>query len=115
MYLKQYFPVFHFFLQSGLKALCVLRLNPSTNIHSQVSLLSLMGLLGGYMGGIRYILELQALQGKTPESSQPEGDDTNQSVSSIEDDFFTALEHLEEDENGEGPCEWILLLTTSQV
>uniref|UniRef100_A0A3P9JWQ2 A kinase (PRKA) anchor protein 11 n=1 Tax=Oryzias latipes TaxID=8090 RepID=A0A3P9JWQ2_ORYLA len=89
-------------LQSGLKALCVLRLNPSTNIHSQVSLLSLMGLLGGYMGGIRYILELQALQGKTPESSQPEGDDTNQSVSSIEDDFFTALEHLEEDENGEG-------------
>ncbi|RVE61157.1 hypothetical protein OJAV_G00167930 [Oryzias javanicus] len=90
-------------LQGVLKALCVLRLNPSTNVHSQVSLVSLMGLLGSYMSGIRYVLELQALQGKTLESSQPEGDDTNQSVSSIEDDFFTALEHLEEDEHGESP------------
>lgn len=64
---------------------------------------SLVGLLGCYMVGVRYVLELQALQRGTAESSQPEEDDTNQSVSSIEDDFVTALEHLEEEDTGDNP------------
>lgn len=73
------------------------------SIYTQASVGSLMGLLGCYMAGIRYALELQALQRGTAEPSQPEEDDTNQSVSSIEDDFVTALEHLEEDDTGDNP------------
>lgn len=60
-----------------------------------------MGLLGCYMAGIRYAVEVQSC---TAEPRQPEEDDTNQSVSSIEDDFVTALEHLEEDDTGGKPC-----------
>ncbi|XP_028248734.1 A-kinase anchor protein 11 isoform X2 [Parambassis ranga] len=89
--------------QRLLKAVCVLRHNPSTNVYSQASVASLVGLLGCYMVGVRYVLELQALQRGTAESSQPEEDDTNQSVSSIEDDFVTALEHLEEEDTGDNP------------
>ncbi|XP_029386410.1 A-kinase anchor protein 11 isoform X2 [Echeneis naucrates] len=87
--------------QCWLKAVCVLRNNPSTGVYPQASVASLLGLLGCYMAGVRYALELQALQRRTSEPSQPEEDDTNQSVSSIEDDFVTALEHLEEDDVGE--------------
>lgn len=65
---------------------------------------SSLGLLGCYTAGVRYALELQALQRGTAEPSHPEEDDTNQSVSSIEDDFVTALEHLEEDDTGDNPC-----------
>ncbi|XP_071340143.1 A-kinase anchor protein 11 isoform X2 [Trachinotus anak] len=89
--------------QYWLKAVCVLRHNPSTSVYPQASVASLLGLLGCYMAGVRYTLELQALQRGTAEPSQPEEDDTNQSVSSIEDDFVTALEHLEEDDAGENP------------
>ncbi|XP_026231478.1 A-kinase anchor protein 11 isoform X2 [Anabas testudineus] len=85
--------------QCWLKAVCVLRHNPST----QVSVASSLGLLGCYTAGVRYALELQALQRGTAEPSHPEEDDTNQSVSSIEDDFVTALEHLEEDDTGDNP------------
>lgn len=84
--------------------MCVLRHNPSTSVYSQATVASLVSLLGCYMAGIRYALELQALQRGTAEFSQPEEDDTNQSVSSIEDDFVTALEHLEEDDTGDNPC-----------
>lgn len=82
----------------------MLRHNPSTSVYPQASVGSLLGLLGCYMAGVRYALELQALQrGTSAEPSQPEEDDTNQSVSSIEDDFVTALEHLEEDDTGDNP------------
>lgn len=57
------------------------------------------------MAGIRYALELQDLQRGVTDQGQTEEDDTNQSVSSIEDDFVTALEHLEEDDTGDNPCE----------
>ncbi|XP_041662932.1 A-kinase anchor protein 11 isoform X2 [Cheilinus undulatus] len=87
--------------QCCLKAVCVLRHNPSSSVYPQASVASLVGLLGCYMAGVRYALELQALQRGTAEPSQPEEDDTNQSVSSIEDDFVTALEHLEEDDTGD--------------
>ncbi|XP_070770756.1 A-kinase anchor protein 11 [Enoplosus armatus] len=90
-------------LQCWLKAVCVLRHNPSNSVYPQASVASLVGLLGCYMAGVRYALELQALQRGTAEPSQPEEDDTNQSVSSIEDDFVTALEHLEEDDTGDNP------------
>ncbi|XP_053184539.1 A-kinase anchor protein 11 isoform X3 [Scomber japonicus] len=89
--------------QCWLKAVCVLRNTPSANVYPQASVASLVGLLGCYVAGVRYALELQALQRGTAESSQPEEDDTNQSVSSIEDDFVTALEHLEEDDTGDNP------------
>lgn len=84
--------------------MCVLRHNPSTGLYPQASVASLLGLLGCYVAGVRYALELQALQRGRAEPSQPEEDDTNQSVSSIEDDFVTALEHLEEDDTGDNPC-----------
>ncbi|XP_062287511.1 A-kinase anchor protein 11 isoform X2 [Scomber scombrus] len=89
--------------QCWLKAVCVLRNTPSANVYPQASVASLVGLLGCYVAGVRYALELQALQRGAAESSQPEEDDTNQSVSSIEDDFVTALEHLEEDDTGDNP------------
>lgn len=63
-----------------------------------------MDLLGCYIAGVRYALELQTLQACTAVPNQTEEDDTNQSVSSIEDDFVTALEHLEEDDTGGKPC-----------
>ncbi|KAI9519053.1 hypothetical protein NQZ68_032106 [Dissostichus eleginoides] len=86
-----------------LKTVCVLRHNPSTSFYPQASVASLAGLLGCYMAGVRYALEIQALQRGSAESCQAEEDDTNQSVSSIEDDFVTALEHLEEDDTGDNP------------
>nr|XP_020475716.1 A-kinase anchor protein 11 [Monopterus albus] len=89
--------------QCCLKAVCVLRQTPSTSVCPQASVTSPVGLLGCYMAGLRYALELQALQRGTTEPSQPEEDDTNQSVSSIEDDFVTALEHLEEDDTADSP------------
>ncbi|XP_059198175.1 A-kinase anchor protein 11 isoform X2 [Centropristis striata] len=89
--------------QCWLKAVCVLRHNPSTSVYPQASVASLVGLLGCYMAGVRYALELQAFQRGTAEPSQTEEDDTNQSVSSIEDDFVTALEHLEEDDTADNP------------
>ncbi|KAM4731577.1 A-kinase anchor protein 11 isoform 2-T3 [Anableps anableps] len=84
--------------QCWLKAVCVLRHNPCTSVYPQASVASLVGLMGCYIAGVRYVLELQGLQKGLNEPSQPEEDDTNQSVSSIEDDFVTALEHLEEED-----------------
>lgn len=80
--------------------MCVLRHNPSTSL----SVGALMDLLGCYIAGVRYALELQTLQACTTVPNQTEEDDTNQSVSSIEDDFVTALEHLEEEDTGGKPC-----------
>ncbi|KAL0183787.1 hypothetical protein M9458_019483, partial [Cirrhinus mrigala] len=65
-------------------ALCILRHSPTP----QISVCSMLGLLARYTAGIR----------GTSEACHAEDDDTNQSVSSIEEDFVTAFEHLEEDD-----------------
>ncbi|XP_049583927.1 A-kinase anchor protein 11 isoform X2 [Syngnathus scovelli] len=88
-------------LQCWVKAVCVLRHNPGVSGQPPASVTSLTGLLGCYVAGVRYALELQSLH--RGEAGQSEDDDTNQSISSIEDDFVTALENLEEDEMGENP------------
>ncbi len=67
----------------------------------------MLGLLARYAAGIRYALELQVLQKGASEACQAEDDDTNQSVSSIEEDFVTAFEHLEEEDTGD--YSWFLL------
>ncbi|XP_057191508.1 A-kinase anchor protein 11 isoform X2 [Triplophysa rosa] len=78
------------------RALCILRHSSSP----QISVCTMLGLLARYTAGIRYALELQVLQRGTSEACQAEDDDTNQSVSSIEEDFVTAFEHLEEEDTG---------------
>ncbi|KAI4872452.1 hypothetical protein NFI96_033687, partial [Prochilodus magdalenae] len=79
--------------QAGLsRAMCILRQGGSPQIST------ILGLLTRYTAGIRYALELQSLQRGISEACQAEDDDTNQSVSSIEEDFVTAFEHLEEEE-----------------
>ncbi|XP_061547340.1 A-kinase anchor protein 11 isoform X2 [Phycodurus eques] len=87
--------------QCWLKAVCVLRHNPGASGQSAAGATSLAGLLGRYVAGIRYAVELQSL--RSDEARRSEEDDTNRSVSSIEDDFVTALENLEEVEMGDGP------------
>ncbi|KAJ3592121.1 hypothetical protein NHX12_007250 [Muraenolepis orangiensis] len=87
--------------QCWLRVVCVLRHSLSSGPCPQTIMASLLGLLGRYAAGIRYALELQALHKGTTESNQAEEDDINQSVSSIEDDFVTALEHLEEEDTRE--------------
>ncbi|XP_030199467.1 A-kinase anchor protein 11 isoform X1 [Gadus morhua] len=89
--------------QCWLRVVCVLRHSPSSGPCPQAIIASLLGLLGRYAAGIRYALELQVLNRGSSESHQAEEDDTNQSVSSIEDDFVTALEHLEEEDAREAP------------
>ncbi len=93
-----------FFLpQTFSRALCILRHSPTP----QISVCSMLGLLARYAAGIRYALELQVLQKGASEACQAEDDDTNQSVSSIEEDFVTAFEHLEEEDTGD--YSWFLL------
>ncbi|KAI5107143.1 A-kinase anchor protein 11 isoform X1, partial [Silurus meridionalis] len=76
------------------RALCVLR----HGSLQQISVCTILGLLSRYAAGIRFALEVQSLQRGISESCQAEDDDTNQSVSSIEEDFVTAFEHLEDEE-----------------
>ncbi|XP_035249731.1 A-kinase anchor protein 11-like isoform X1 [Anguilla anguilla] len=76
------------------RAACVLRRPHSPSCSTA----AILALLSRYMAGFRYALELQALHRSVPDGCQAEDDDTNQSVSSIEDDFVTALEHLEKDD-----------------
>ena len=92
--------LFFFFQTSLSKAICIFRHSHA----SQINVTTLLGLLTRYTAGIRYALELQSLQRGMSESGQTEDDDTNHSVSSIEEDFVTAFEHLEEEENGECSC-----------
>uniref|UniRef100_A0A8C1QLE9 A kinase (PRKA) anchor protein 11 n=1 Tax=Cyprinus carpio TaxID=7962 RepID=A0A8C1QLE9_CYPCA len=82
--------------QACSRVLCILRHSPTP----QISVCSMLGLLARYTAGIRYALELQVLQRGTSEACQAEDDDTNQSVSSIEEDFVTAFEHFEEEDTG---------------
>ncbi|NXN99529.1 AKA11 protein, partial [Rhinopomastus cyanomelas] len=72
---------------------CVMRLSPFPSIKVDY----IFTLLSKYTTGIRYAVEVNSSQNIT-EASRGEDDDTNQSVSSIEDDFVTAFEHLDEDE-----------------
>lgn len=81
------------------RAVCVMRHNSTPSLSPQSSVAQLLGLLGCYVSGIRYAVEQHVHRG----NSHQEEDDTNQSVSSIEDDFVTALEHLEEDDTGNNP------------
>ncbi|XP_016374822.1 A-kinase anchor protein 11 isoform X3 [Sinocyclocheilus rhinocerous] len=82
--------------QACSRVLCILRHSPTP----QISVCSMLGLLARYTAGIRYALELQVLQRGISEACQAEDDDTNQSVSSIEEDFVTAFELLEEEDTG---------------
>ncbi|XP_037750592.1 A-kinase anchor protein 11 isoform X2 [Chelonia mydas] len=75
--------------------LCVMRLSPSL---PRIKVDSVFTLLSKYAIGVRYTMEVYSLQKHETEMSHAEDDDTNQSVSSIEDDFVTAFEHLDEDE-----------------
>ncbi|XP_065437251.1 A-kinase anchor protein 11 isoform X4 [Chrysemys picta bellii] len=75
--------------------LCVMRLSPS---FPRIKVDSVFTLLSKYATGVRYTMEVYSLQKHETEMSHAEDDDTNQSVSSIEDDFVTAFEHLDEDE-----------------
>ncbi|NXN21410.1 AKA11 protein, partial [Nycticryphes semicollaris] len=74
---------------------CVMRLSPS---FPRIKVDYIFTLLSKYTTGIRYAVEKNSSQKHQTEMSLGEDDDTNQSVSSIEDDFVTAFEHLDEDE-----------------
>ncbi|NWI91194.1 AKA11 protein, partial [Pitta sordida] len=74
---------------------CVMRLSPS---FPRIKVDYIFTLLSMYTTGIRYAVEINSSQKHQTETSHGEDDDTNQSVSSIEDDFVTAFEHLDEDE-----------------
>ncbi|NXU95726.1 AKA11 protein, partial [Cettia cetti] len=74
---------------------CVMRLSPS---FPRIKADYIFTLLSKYTTGIRYAVEINSSQQHQTETTHAEDDDTNQSVSSIEDDFVTAFEHLDEDE-----------------
>ncbi|XP_064264767.1 A-kinase anchor protein 11 isoform X2 [Passer domesticus] len=74
---------------------CVMRLTPS---FPRIKVDYIFTLLSKYTAGIRYAVEINSSQKHQTETTHGEDDDTNQSVSSIEDDFVTAFEHLDEDE-----------------
>ncbi|XP_045143133.1 A-kinase anchor protein 11 isoform X2 [Echinops telfairi] len=75
--------------------LCVMKVPPTL---PRLRLDFIFSLLSKYATGIRYTLETYLHLRGPLESTDEDDDDTNQSVSSIEDDFVTACEHLEEDE-----------------
>ncbi|XP_029458807.1 A-kinase anchor protein 11 isoform X2 [Rhinatrema bivittatum] len=75
--------------------ICVMRTSPTL---PKLKVDSVFSLLSKYSAGIRYTVDLHALEKQHSQTSHGEDDDTNQSVSSIEDDFVTAFEHLEEEE-----------------
>ncbi|KAJ7324541.1 hypothetical protein JRQ81_017561 [Phrynocephalus forsythii] len=77
------------------RILCAMRLSPS---FPRLGTDSVFTLLNKYTVGIRCTMEMYSLQKHLSDLPHTEEDDTNQSVSSIEDDFVTALEHLDEDE-----------------
>ncbi|XP_063808934.1 A-kinase anchor protein 11 isoform X2 [Pseudophryne corroboree] len=58
---------------------------------------SLFVLLSKYTAGVKYAMEQEDFT-RISKTDHHEDDDTNQSVSSIEDDFVTAFEHLDEEE-----------------
>ncbi|XP_015277884.1 PREDICTED: A-kinase anchor protein 11 [Gekko japonicus] len=75
--------------------LCVMRLTPS---RPRLRVDSLFTWLSKCAAGMRCAVETSSLQKHISNIPHTEDDDTNNSVSSIEDDFVTALEHLDGDE-----------------
>ncbi|XP_033090024.1 A-kinase anchor protein 11 isoform X2 [Trachypithecus francoisi] len=75
--------------------LCVMRVSPTS---PKLRIDFIFSLLSKYATGIRYTLDTFLHQKHQLETTDEDDDDTNQSVSSIEDDFVTAFEHLEEEE-----------------
>lgn len=75
--------------------LCVMRVSPTL---PRLRIDFIFSLLSKYATGIRYTLDTYLDQKRQLETAEEDDDDTNQSVSSIEDDFVTAFEHLEEEE-----------------
>ncbi|XP_073436412.1 A-kinase anchor protein 11 isoform X2 [Dendrobates tinctorius] len=59
---------------------------------------ALFAMLSKYTAGVKYAMEQECTSRLTKKAEHHEDDDTNHSVSSIEDDFVTAFEHLDEDE-----------------
>ncbi|XP_016060904.1 PREDICTED: A-kinase anchor protein 11 isoform X1 [Miniopterus natalensis] len=76
--------------------LCVMRVSPPTLPRLRIDFI--FSLLSKYATGIRYTLDTYLHQKRQLETANEDDDETNQSVSSIEDDFVTAFEHLEEEE-----------------
>ncbi|XP_024425166.2 A-kinase anchor protein 11 isoform X3 [Desmodus rotundus] len=76
--------------------LCVMRVSPPTLPRLRIDFI--FSLLSKYAAGMRYTLDTYLHQKCQLETTNEDDDDTNQSVSSIEDDFVTAFEHLEEEE-----------------
>ncbi|XP_068924768.1 A-kinase anchor protein 11 isoform X1 [Petaurus breviceps papuanus] len=76
--------------------LCVMRVSPATFPRLRDDFI--FNLLSKYTTSIRYTLETYLHQKRHLEKSHGDDDDTNQSVSSIEDDFVTAFEQLDEEE-----------------
>ncbi|KAM8786514.1 A-kinase anchor protein 11 isoform 1-T6 [Rhynchonycteris naso] len=75
---------------------CVMRVSPPTLPTLRIDFI--FSLLSKYATGIRYTLDTYVHQKHQLDTTNEDDDDTNQSVSSIEDDFVTAFEHLEEEE-----------------
>ncbi|KAG3292980.1 A-kinase anchoring protein 11, transcript variant X7 [Ictidomys tridecemlineatus] len=75
--------------------LCVMRVSPTL---PRLRIDFIFSLLSKYATGIRYTLDTYLHQKRQLETTNEDDDDTNQSVSSIEDDFVTAFEQLEEEE-----------------
>ncbi|XP_051870377.1 A-kinase anchor protein 11 isoform X2 [Pristis pectinata] len=78
------------------QVVCVMR-HPPSSLYCDDSVFSL---LSKYTTGIRFSLESHSTPKHQTDVYLVEEDDTNQSVSSIEDDFVTAFEHLEEEAFG---------------
>lgn len=83
------FEIFLFVCQ----VVCVMK-HPPSSLYCNSSVFSL---LNKYSTGIQFSLESHSTQKHQMDAYLVEEDDTNQSVSSIEDDFVTAFEHLEEE------------------
>ncbi|NXE10121.1 AKA11 protein, partial [Lophotis ruficrista] len=88
---------------------CVMRLSPS---FPRIKADHIFTLLSKYTTGIRYAVEINSSQKQQTETSHGDDDDTNQSVSSIEDDFVTAFEHLDEDDPSKTQSTGVCSLTS---
>nr|KAF6427104.1 A-kinase anchoring protein 11 [Rousettus aegyptiacus] len=75
--------------------LCVMRVSPTL---PRLRIDFIFGLLSKYATGIRYTMDTHLHRKRHRKAAGEDGDDTSQSVSSIEDDFVTAFEHLEDEE-----------------
>ncbi|XP_067848615.1 A-kinase anchor protein 11 isoform X2 [Heptranchias perlo] len=76
------------------EVVCVMRYPPASLKYSDNSVFSM---LSKYTTGIHFSLDAHSAPKHQTDAYHAEEDDTNQSVSSIEDDFVTAFEHLEEE------------------